>query len=111
MAMDNLNFKEIKRKQTSTLMAEVTLKDMLSMIEDKENNISIGQTDTLYLNELHKNGADLDTIVGFIAKNPNNKSDMWFINYDYAKENFNLFEEKEIIVEEEFRHKGLLSFL
>lgn len=79
-----LAFKKIKRKPTYLNMAEVTFNEIKKLLQkgiDKKK-ISISDEDLEYINK--NNG---EKIAGFIATDGDT---YWFVNYNYAKNNYEI---------------------
>ena len=82
----SLVFKQIKRKPSFVDMAEVNAKEAKEILKNgiDEKNVSFSDEDK----EKVLNAKD-DEIVGFIATDGES---FWFINYDYAKKNYEIEE-------------------
>jgi len=87
--MKEMKFFNIKRKQTEVSLAPVTYREIKEILSDDSNfGISVSEAD---VNNLRK-GFDNDFIVGYIARNPENESDKWFVWYEFAEANYELEE-------------------
>ena len=80
----NLTFKKIKRKPSFVDMAKVNAKEAREILENgiDGKNVSFSDEDK----EKVLNAKD-DEIVGFIATDGES---FWFINYEYAKNNYEI---------------------
>jgi len=80
----SLVFKQIKRKPSFVDMAEVNAKEAKDILKNgiDEKNVSFSDEDK----EKVLNAKD-DEVVGFIATDGES---FWFINYDYAKKNYEI---------------------
>ena len=83
-----LLFKKIKRKPTFVNMAEVSFDEVKKLLKSGINgkSISISDEDLEYIN---KN--DSEKTAGFIATDGDS---YWFINYEFAKNNYEINEGK-----------------
>ena len=81
-----LTFKKIKRKPTYVGMAKITAKEAKNILKKGYNkkNVSFSKEDK----EIIFNSKD-NEIVGFIATDGES---YWFINYNYAKKNYEIEE-------------------
>ena len=81
-----LNFQKIKRKPSFIDMAKVNAKEAKEILKNgiDGKNVSFSDEDK----EKVLNAKD-DEVVGFVATDGES---FWFINYDYAKKNYNIEE-------------------
>ena len=83
-----LLFKKVKRKPTFVNMAEVSFDEIKKFLDRgiDGKSISISDEDLAYIN---KNSGE--KTAGFIATDGDS---YWFINYEYAKNNYEISERK-----------------
>jgi len=81
-----LTFKKIKRKPTYVNMAKVSTKEAKEILKNGYNNksVSFSEEDKEMILKAKDN-----EVVGFIATDGDS---YWFINYEYAKKNYEIEE-------------------
>jgi len=85
-----LEFKKVQRKPTSIFLAEVTLDYIEKVLSNKDSEISVSEADASILWNMIDVEVEGYEIVGFVAMNPENEKDKWFVAYDYALEHYEI---------------------
>ena len=76
-----MKFIKRKRKGTMIEMSPVNASEAVSLMQSGE--VSFSETDKNWVKSLNPNME-----AGWIARDPNDKNDMWFINIDFSSQNY-----------------------
>ena len=63
---------------------------MEKVLNDKNSEISVSEADAFNLWNMIDEEVEGYEIVGFVAMNPENENDKWFVAYDYALEHYEI---------------------